>query len=357
MTDYVRPDIAAMSGYVPGEQPPPGKYVKLNTNENPYPPSPAVGRAIAEAVQSGLSRYPDPLCTAFRLRAADVLGVPPDWILCGNGSDDILTIVTRTLVGQGDLLRLPYPSYVLYRTLADIQGARYEQVHFDAHWGLTAEFARVVPDLKLVFLANPNSPSGTMVSRERVLELAARLHCPLLVDEAYADFADTNCMDLVAQNPKIMVSRTLSKSYALAGLRFGFVVAHPSLIAEFVKVKDSYNCDALAIAGATAAIGDQAWLADNRRRVLATRARMTQLMRELGFAVEPSQANFIWCTHPERPLQPVYEKLKANHVLVRYMNYPEWGEGLRISVGTDEQVDACVALLKVILNDGAHGTN
>ena len=130
MTDFVRPEIAAMPGYVPGEQPPPGKYIKLNTNENPYPPSPAVARSIAEAAERGLPRYPDPLGTAFRLRAAEVLGVPPDWILCGNGSDDILTIVTRALVGQGHLLRLPYPSYMLYRTLAEIQGAQFEEVHF-----------------------------------------------------------------------------------------------------------------------------------------------------------------------------------------------------------------------------------
>jgi histidinol-phosphate aminotransferase len=357
MTDFVRPEIAAMRGYVPGEQPPPGKYIKLNTNENPYPPSPAVGRSIVAAAERGLARYPDPLCTAFRIRAADVLGVPPDWILCGNGSDDILTIVTRTFVGQGDLLRLPYPSYVLYRTLAEIQGARFEQVHFARNWELTADFARVTPRLKLVFLANPNSPSGTTISREQILDLAEQLPCPLFVDEAYADFADAHCMELVAQNPKIMVSRSLSKSYALAGLRFGYLVAQPALIAELVKVKDSYNCDALAIAGATAAIGDQAWRSENRRRIVATRERMTQLMRALSFTVVPSQANFIWCTYPERPLQPVYEKLKASHVLVRYMNYPEWGEGLRISVGTDEQVDACVTLLKAILNDGAHGKN
>jgi histidinol-phosphate aminotransferase len=357
MTTFVRPEIAAMHGYVPGEQPPPGKYIKLNTNENPYPPSSAVARSIVEAAERGLSRYPDPLCTAFRMRAADVLGVPPDWILCGNGSDDILTIVTRALVGQGDRLRLPYPSYVLYRTLAEIQGAQFEQVHFAGNWQLTADFAQVSPRLKLVFLPNPNSPSGTMVSPEQILDLAERLPCPLFVDEAYADFADTNCLELVARNPKIMVSRSLSKSYALAGLRFGFVVAQPAMISELVKVKDSYNCDTLAIAGATAAIGDQAWRAENRCRIIATRRRMEHLLRELGFAVVPSHANFIWCTHSERPLQPVYEKLKANYVLVRYMNYPEWGEGLRISVGTDEQVDACVTLLKAILNDGAHGKN
>jgi histidinol-phosphate aminotransferase len=166
------------------------------------------------------------------------------------------------------------------------------------------------------------------------------------VDEAYADFADSNCLDLVAQNEKIIVTRTLSKSYALAGLRFGFLVAQPQLIEHLAKVKDSYNCDALSIAAATAAIGDQKWLEENRARVLATRERMSDRLEKAGFNVAPSQANFVWCTHQEEPLQPVYEHLKSNHVLVRYIHYPDWGEGLRISVGTDPQVDACLDLLE-----------
>ena len=322
---YARPEIAAMNGYVPGEQPAPGKYIKLNTNENPYPPSPAAVRAIQEAAGQRLWVYPDPVATAFKMVAADVLGVDPDWILCGNGSDDILTIVTRAFVGQGQLLRLPYPSYVLYRTLAEIQGARYEEVHFADDWTLSDSFAAAAPDLKLAFLPNPNSPSGTLLPPERILELASALPCPLLVDEAYADFAETNCMHLVEQSDKIMVSRTLSKSYALAGLRFGYIVAQPPLIAELMKVKDSYNCDALAIAGATAAVGDQQWLQENRCRVLASRARMEEKLRGIGFTVQPSQANFLWCTQPGRPLQPLYEKLKECRVLVRYMNYPGWG--------------------------------
>jgi histidinol-phosphate aminotransferase len=241
--------------------------------------------------------------------------------------------------------------------LAELQGARFEQVHFGADWRLTPDFTRDASRLRLAFLPNPNSPSGTVVPPDQVLEVAQRLPCPLLVDEAYADFAETNCVALVAKCPKIMVARTLSKSYALAGLRFGFLVAQPPLIAELVKVKDSYNCDALAIAGATAAIGDEAWRTDNRGRILATRQRMERALRAVGLTVVPSQANFVWCTHSERPLQPVYEKLKASHVLVRYMNYPEWGEGLRISVGTDEQIDACVDLLKAILQHGTHGNH
>ena len=346
---YVRPHIEAMAGYVPGEQPQVGKFIKLNTNENPYPPSPAVQRAIRAALEGGLEKYPDPLATAFRIRAAEVLGIEPDWILCGNGSDDILTIATRAFVGEGQLLRFPYPSYVLYKTLAEIQGARAEEVPFQPDWTLGADFSAPAEDLKLAFLANPNSPSGTALSPEQVLELADRMPCPLLVDEAYVDFAEQDCLSLVARNDRILVSRTLSKAYGLAGLRFGFLVAQPSLLAQLAKVKDSYNCDALSIAGAVAAIDDQVWLQENRARILATRRRLAERLAGLGFMVTPSQANFVWATHPERPVEPIYEGLKANRILVRYMNYPGWGDGLRISVGTDDQTDACLGLLESLL--------
>jgi len=345
-----RPEIAAMNGYTPGEQPIGGKFIKLNTNENPYPPPPGVGRAIVEVLERGLQKYPDPMAGAFRTRAAEVHQLPgKEWILCGNGSDDILTICTRAFVGQGELLRLPYPSYILYRTLAQLQGARWEEVRFKEDWSLPQAFGQPVPGLKLAFLPNPNSPTGTMVSREAVLELAQRLPCPLLVDEAYVDFADFSCLDLVAKNEKILVSRTLSKSYGLAGLRFGYLVAQPQIIEQLVKVKDSYNCDALSIAGATAAIDDQAWLAENRRKIVATRERLIAGLTDLGFDVVPSQANFVWCTHPRSAAKDLYERLKAAHVLVRYMNYPGWRDGLRISVGSDEQIDALLALLKGML--------
>jgi histidinol-phosphate aminotransferase len=350
MTDHLfRDEIRQMQPYVPGEQPQGGKFIKLNTNENPYPPSPKVVAAIQETAAARLERYPDPLGTAFRTRAAEVLGVEPDWILCGNGSDDILTILTRAFVGTGQKLRLPYPSYILYRTLAQLQGASWEEVHFNPDFSLRSEFGQSRDDLRLVFLPNPNSPSGTMLEPAEIANIADSLDCPLLVDEAYVDFADTNCIELVKQNPRVMVSRTLSKSYALAGLRFGFLIAQPSMIAMLRKVKDSYNCDALSLAGATAAIDDQKWLMDNRAKVIATRTRMTSELRTLGFEVTDSQANFVWCTRGDRPVMPLYEKLKQDQVLVRYMNYPDWGDGLRISVGTDGQADACLAYLKSYL--------
>jgi histidinol-phosphate aminotransferase len=335
-----------MTGYVPGEQPQAGKFIKLNTNENPYPASSAVKRALQAVLERGLERYPDPLATAFRVRAAELFGVEPNWILCGNGSDEILTIVTRAFVGEGELLRLPYPSYILYKSLAQIQGARSEEVCFGSDWSLGDAFAEPAAGLRLAFLPNPNSPSGTTVSPDRVLELAQRLPCPLIVDEAYVDFAQSNCLGLVKQCDKILVSRSLSKSYALAGLRFGFLVGQPHIIDGLMKIKDSYNCDALSIAAATAAIDDEAWLADTRAKVLATRERLTSGMRELGFAPVTSQANFVWCPHPHLAVKPLYEQLKAKRVLVRYMNYEGWGEGLRISVGSDDQIDACLSLLR-----------
>jgi histidinol-phosphate aminotransferase len=346
----VRTNIAEMKGYTPGEQPQGvEKFIKLNTNENPYQCSPKVKAAIGRVVQAGLQKYPDPMAMAFRIRAADLLGIDADWILCGNGSDDILTIVTRAFVGTSDMIRFANPSYLLYRTLAEIQGAACDVVSYNPDWSLPNEFAAANDWIRLVFLANPNSPSGTLIPPEKVAALADALPCPLLVDEAYVDFADTNCLALVAENEKIMVARTLSQSYALAGLRFGSLVAQPQVIRERVKVKDSYNCDALSIAGATAAIDDQAWLSETRGVILATRSRMLEVLREIGFNVVDSQANFVWCTHDSTPVEPIYRALKNVGILVRYMLYPGWGDGLRITVGTDEQVDACLAQLRTLV--------
>ena len=355
--NYFRPEIVSMPPYKPGEQPGAAKVIKLNTNESPYPPSTKVKDAIVQATER-LERYPDPLGTSFRLAASTVLSskavsVSPDQILCGNGSDDILTILTRAFVGAGDLLRLPFPSYILYRTLAQLQGAAFEEIPFNASFGLAPEFYVSHDKLKLVFLPNPNSPSGTVIPHDAILELARSVDCPVVVDEAYVDFAPSNCIELIARDPRIMVTRTLSKSYALAGLRFGYLVAHESIIDVLRKVKDSYNTDAISIAGATAAITDQVWLRENVAKICATRARMTVELRAMGFDVGESHANFVWCTRNDRPVAPLYEQLKSRGILVRYMNYQPWGDGLRISVGTDAEIDATLMILKDLLKASA----
>jgi histidinol-phosphate aminotransferase len=351
---FVRPNISAMQGYVPGEQPRGMEFVKLNTNENPFQCSPAVKAAIGRVCTAGLQRYPDPQAIQFRERAAELLkpelpAITPDWILCGNGSDDILTIITRTFVDSGDVVRFPRPSYVLYDTLASIQGATSDIVEFNSDWSLEANFTRPTERLRLAFLANPNSPSGTNLSPDAVGTIAAALPCPLVVDEAYADFAETNCLGLVVDNERVLVSRSLSKSYALAGLRFGFVVAQPQIIEQLNKVKDSYNCDSLSIAGATAAIDDRAWFERTRGAILATRKRLTEELRGRGFECIDSQANFVWCRHAVQESKVLYQQLKAEGVLVRYMNYANWGDGLRISVGSDDQIDSLLAKLTPML--------
>lgn len=370
MSGFVRANVAAMAGYVPGEQPKEGEAVKLNTNENPYRATEKAYDAIRAVADRGLSRYPNAVAQPFREAAAALYGVEPDWIMCGNGSDDILTVLTRSFVGENELLRLPYPSYILYKSLAEIQGARSEEVRFDADWRLPEYFAqapateanapwRVNPlenvatdSLKLVYLPNPNSPSGTVLSVAEIEKIADSLPCPLVVDEAYADFAGFNCVELVKRKANVAISRTMSKSYALAGLRFGFLIARPELIEQTLKVKDSYNCDCLSIAAATAALQDQDWLAATTAKIVATRERQTKRMRELGFVVPDSSANFTWNVWPDGSVshKELYEYLKRNGYLVRYMNYAGWGDGLRISVGTDEQTDACLALVERFLN-------
>ena len=342
-----RPAVTALSGYVPGEQPPPGKFIKLNTNENPYPPPQPVVDAIKKAADGTLNRYPDATSRAFRCAAAEALNLPgPEWILAGNGSDEILTMLVRGFVGEGEKLRMPYPSYVLYRTLADIQGASWDQINFNDDWTLPSSFTESTEELKLALLPNPNSPSGTILSQSEVAKVAEELECPLVVDEAYADFAETNCLGLVEQNENVLVTRTLSKSYGLAGIRFGFLVAQPEVVGELSKIKDSYNCDAISIAAATAAMKCSDWLADNCSKIIATRNRMANELKKIGFQVTPSHANFVWCRHENISHRSIYDFLKSQQVLVRLMDFGDHGDGLRISVGTDEQIDALLFLLQ-----------
>lgn len=344
----VRPAIAAMKGYVPGEQLNAPDIVKLNTNECPYPPSPRVFEAVRAALTGDtLRKYPQPLGDHFRAAASRVLGCSPDCILIGNGSDDILTILTRAFVPEGGLVVSPTPSYILYRELAAIQGARFETVRFTDDWRLPDPWP--VRDAHLTFLPNPNSPSGTVLTPSGVELLAEELApAPLVLDEAYADFAGWSGLELLPDNPNVVVTRTMSKGYALAGIRFGYAVADPALIRELVKVKDSYNCDVLSLAAATAAIEDQDYYRGVWDKVIATRERMHAELAGLGFDVTPSRANFLWCRRADRPVKPIYESLKTRNVLVRYMDYAG-NDGLRISVGTDAEVDRLLTELRSIL--------
>jgi histidinol-phosphate aminotransferase len=336
-----------MAGYTPGEQPREDRFIKLNTNENPYPPSPKVFDAIRAVLTADrLRKYPDAVGTHFRHTAARLHGVDPDGILIGNGSDDILTILTRAFVPEGGLVAAPMPGYILYRSLAEIQGARFRGIPYTGDWRFPDPWP--ASEAHLTFLANPNSPSGTTVATADLEQLLDCLSGPLALDEAYVDFADSQNLHL-AKRPNVLVTRSLSKSYSLAGIRFGYAVADPALVRELIKVKDSYNCDVLSLAAATAALEDQEYFYLTRGKILTTRARLTQALQELNFEVCPSQANFVWCRRTDRPVRPIYEELKRRMLLVRYMSYERYGDGLRISVGTEEEIDRLLDELKRIL--------
>lgn len=339
---WFRLNIERMSGYVPGEQPQDSGWIKLNTNENPYPPSPRVFEAM-QAAAARLRLYPDPMGGGLREVAARKHGVRPEMVLAGNGSDDLLTIITRAFVGQGDIVVYPTPSYVLYKTLAELQDADRREIPFRDDWTLDPDLF-AVPGARLAFLANPNSPSGTVIPRDRVAEFASRIDAPLVVDEAYINFADEDCIGLVADHPNVIVTRTLSKGYALAGLRLGYLIARPEVVEGLTKVKDSYNCDTLSLAGAVAALEDDDWLAETRAKIIATRERLAEAMRAFGCRVTPSQANFVWC-EGGLATTATYQALKDRKILVRRMQYPGRPEGLRISVGTDEEIDRFLAVL------------
>ncbi len=356
-----RPDVDRLAGYVPGQQPQEPGWIKLNTNENPYPPSPQVVAAIETAARGRLNIYPDPVARKFCEQAAALFNVEPDWILPANGSDENLTILTRSFVDPPDLIAYPYPSYVLYETLAEIQGAKCERMLLNPDWSWNMETARPIAErAKLVFVPNPNSPSGNRWSDEDLLSLVPAQGV-LVLDEAYGDFCDRPHRGelLHSDHPaakRIIITRTLSKSYSLAGVRFGFAIAHPKLILGMRKVKDSYNCDTLSLAAAAAALADQAWMQNNADKIRQTRNRMTEELRKLGFQVVESQANFVWATHSSIPHSEIFEELKLQKILIRYMKFPHvpaepgrFQDGLRITVGTDEEADACLEHLANIL--------
>jgi histidinol-phosphate aminotransferase len=337
---FVRANVRDMQGYTPGEQPAAGeRVVKLNTNENPFAPSPKVMQALAQVEPEMLRRYPNPTADAFRAAAAKLHDLTPDMILAGNGSDDILTIATRTFVPARGTLAAPDPTYSLYTVLAQIEEAKYVSVPWGHDWSLPVE-ALLDTKADAIYLANPNAPSGTFVRPAHIAELANRFSGLLLVDEAYADFADDNCLSLVRDHPNVVVSRTLSKAYSLAGLRFGYAVAQPDVIAEMMKVKDSYNTDALSIVAATAAIEDQEYARQSWKHVRSERQRLTDELTQLGWSVLPSEANFIFAAVPGGKGKAAYLGLKQQGILVRYFDKPGLTDKIRITVGQSHENNA-----------------
>ena len=341
MANYFRANIQAMSGYVPGEQPRDDGIIKLNTNENPYPPSPKVYAAVRKAIDASLRLYPQPLSDPLCAAAAAAYGVKIENIMAGNGSDELLSMMLRCFVGPGDRVAYPVPTYSLYDTLVEIQAGVAVRVAFPDDFSIPEELAR--QNAALTLLCNPNAPSGTLVPLPEIVKLAGAVAGILVVDEAYVDFAASegaSAIPLIHQLPNLIVLRTLSKSFSLAGMRIGLAFASAEIIAGMNKVRDSYNLDRLSIVAGTAALADLAWMQRNAARIQRSRQRLAGGLKRLGYQVYPSHANFILARQRGKNLQPVYEELKRQKILVRYFDAPGLRDCLRITVGTPKEVRA-----------------
>jgi len=352
---YFRKNIEQIAGYTPGKQPKGGGYVKLNTNESPFPPSPKVLEAIRSAADDSLRLYPDPMAAAAREKAAEVYGVTPEMVLCGNGSDELLTMIVRVFAGEKDLIVTPYPTYSLYHTLAEIQDAEFLSIDFEEDYSLPADFAR--DDAKITFIPNPNSPSGTMVPTEVLGDLARKLNGVLVVDEAYVDFADSHSLDLVHDLPNVIVLRTFSKSFSLAGMRIGLAFAQEEIIRGLVKVKDSYNVNRLFIAAAVAGLDDMEHVRENAARIRENRAHLVERLGRVGAEVYPSQANFVLARFaPPVSAKQLFQELEARKILVRYFEQRRLADCLRITVGTREEIDTLMDAMAELIESKAVAT-
>lgn len=346
---YGRDILKDVEGYVPGEQPQGRRFVKLNTNENPYPPSPRVKEALANFDLEALRKYPDPVFRQFREVCAARYGYEnADWVIAGNGMDEVLAMALRTFVDPGDDVLATYPTYSLYEVLCQLHGCHLKYVDLDEDFQLTEAFYRT--PARLCLLTRPNAPTGVAVPREAVERLCTEFDGIVVIDEAYVDFADDSCIDFPQRFENAIVMRTFSKSFSLAGMRIGTAVARPEIIAEFLKTKDSYNMNAVAQAVGLAALDDYAHMEISAGKVCVTRERVREELTAMGFDVPDSQTNFLlahWHGTPDA--KTIFERLRDEGILVRYFGHRRLEDALRITIGTDDECNALLAALRGIV--------
>jgi histidinol-phosphate aminotransferase len=362
----IRPLVHALHAYVPGEQPKIKGLIKLNTNENPYPPSPKVLAAVKAAVDGRLRLYPNPTAQVLREQLAKLHRCQPENIFIGNGSDECLALAVRTFVepaGRAEsgkrksgkqTVQYFTPSYSLYPVLADTHGAAKNAVALKADFGLptVAELQRGKQwnfSAALTFITTPNAPSGRGYPTAELETLCRAQRGVTVLDEAYVDFADDNALKLALKYPHVLAARTFSKAYSLCFQRVGYFVGHRDLIAALDKVRDSYNVNGLGQIAAVATLGDLPYYRANFRKVIGTREVLTCELAELGFTVLPSQTNFILARPPKFPAKVWLQKLRDRKILVRWFSAPEVSEYLRITIGTDAEAAALVKAAKRIL--------
>lgn len=360
----IRPLVHRLHAYVPGEQPKIKGLIKLNTNENPYPPSPKVRVAVRAAVDERLRLYPNPTAQALREKLARLHRCGPENVFIGNGSDECLALAVRAFVEpqsaqrgtrkrSRSVVQFFTPSYSLYPVLADIHGAARNAVPLKPDFGLPSgvELKRGKQwdfNAALTFITTPNAPSGRGYATKELDALCQAQRGVTVLDEAYVDFAEENALSLALKHPHVLVARTFSKAYSLCFQRVGYFVGHAELIAALDKIRDSYNVNGLGQVAALATLDDLSYYRANFRKVIGTREVLTCALAELGFVVLPSQTNFILTRPPKFPAKVWLQKLREEKILVRWFSAPEVSEYLRITIGTEAEAAALVKAAKQI---------
>ena len=346
MTIRVNPLIEKLSPYIPGEQPQGERFIKLNTNENPYPPAPEVTQALADAVQNWpLQKYPDPMAVSLRNTVAESCGLHADQVFAGNGSDEVLRLIFQVFLdgSEQEKVGMLEPTYSLYSTLAEMVGA--PVMKFPTAWPnhCFPEEALEAP-VKVFFLANPNPPLGVQYGEDLLERLASfdpnRL---IVIDEAYVAFTPLNALAVMKRHENVMITRTFSKSYSLAGIRVGLALARPEIIAQLNKAKDSYNLNALSQIAAEAAWRAEGYYAGCSREIVDNRQFLAEELRGRGFEVPDSRGNFVFAKRAKA--EELYQALKREKILVRWFSSPSLREGVRITIGTREELMELLAAI------------
>lgn len=352
--NFVRKVIKKLSPYEPGEQPTDPTVIKLNTNENPYPPSPQV-KALLRSVDSELLKlYPDPVCLRLRQRIAKLHKCNIENVFVGNGSDEILTLCTSAFVEDNGSIGYFVPSYSFYPVLADIRDVHHKAIILNDDFTMPekdVQSEKEWENCSLFFIANPNASTGMLFPFTKISKFCRIFPGVVVIDEAYVDFATQDCMKLALRYRNILVVRTLSKSFSLAGLRVGYAVGNKALIQALFKIKNSYNVSRLAQEIALSALSDIPYMRKNVRKIKATRKRLAQALSEEGYTVYPSEANFLWVRPTPIKAECLYKELKERKILIRFFKTPQLQDFVRITVGTDKQVDKLVDAIQEIQKD------
>ncbi|CAM4156602.1 histidinol-phosphate transaminase [Paenibacillus alkaliterrae] len=350
MSKFWSPLTASLVPYVPGEQPKDKTYIKLNTNENPYPPSPKVIDAIKAAANADLRLYPDPTCEGLIQAAAAYYGLPAQQVFAGNGSDEILAFAFAAFFDPAKKLLFPDITYSFYKVYAKLYGLQTELIPLDEQFNVQVD--RFHSDNGGVIIPNPNAPTAQLLPLDEIRALLENNpNQAVVIDEAYIDFGGESAVQLISEYPNLLVVQTLSKSRSLAGLRVGFAFGSEELIEGLNRIKNSFNSytlDRLALAGAVASFEDEAYFRETTAKVIATRERVTEQVISLGFKATESKANFVFISHPSIAAKGIFQQLRDRGVLVRYFDQPRINEYLRVSIGTDEEMDALIAALREI---------